>query len=324
MRQLAAVVLKHFVHADWLRLAEAEKACVRAALPAGLRDGHGRIRTAVSVVIAAVARTDWPDAWPTLLADLTLPLEEAGAATDTVAGALRCLEICAAELAGEHMRPALQRLLPRLLEVFVNRQGLHGARTRARAVRVLHKLIERASMLCEDAKLTRTPRGLRRVRTVHAYQPPACCTYRRRSAAWPEGPTHCTLLGTRTSHGRAVRTAHRGTAGEDAKLMQQLQKGPLAEWVGVLLTELAAPLSEHADCSVGLALLRLLRLLAEQAPLALKPHAPRLLAPLGALLAAAMAVTDAQMADEPDALDDGGGVCDSDGGMLGLPALLST
>ena len=259
MRQLAAVVLKHFVHADWLRLAEAEKACVRAALPAGLRDGHGRIRTAVSVVIAAVARTDWPDAWPTLLADLTLPLEEAGAATDTVAGALRCLEICAAELAGEHMRPALQRLLPRLLEVFVNRQGLHGARTRARAVRVLHKLIERASMLCEDAKL-----------------------------------------------------------------MQQLQKGPLAEWVGMLLTELAAPLSEHADCSVGLALLRLLRLLAEQAPLALKPHAPRLLAPLGALLAAAMAVTDAQMADEPDALDDGGGVCDSDGGMLGLPALLST
>ena len=170
-------MLKHFVHADWLRLAEAEKACVRAALPAGLRDGHGRIRTAVSVVIAAVARTDWPDAWPTLLADLTVPLEEAGAATDTVAGALRCLEICAAELAGEHMRPALQRLLPRLLEVFVNRQGLHGARTRARAVRVLHKLIERASMLCEDAKLTRTPRGLRRVRTVHAYQPPACCTY---------------------------------------------------------------------------------------------------------------------------------------------------
>ena len=76
MRQLAAVVLKHFVHADWLRLAEAEKACVRAALPAGLRDGHGRIRTAVSVVIAAVARTDWPDAWPTLLADLTLPLKE--------------------------------------------------------------------------------------------------------------------------------------------------------------------------------------------------------------------------------------------------------
>ena len=259
MRQLAAVVLKHFVHADWPRLAEAEKACVRAALPAGLRDGHGRIRTAVSVVIAAVARTDWPEAWPTLLADLTLPLEEAGAATDTVAGALRCLEICAAELAGEHMRPALQRLLPRLLEVFVNRQGLHGARTRARAVRVLHKLVERASMLCDDEKL-----------------------------------------------------------------LQQLQRGPLAEWVGVLLAELATPLSEHEDCSVAIALLRLLRLLAEQAPLALKPHAPRLLPPLGALLAGAMAVSNARMvADDADALDGGGGVCDSDGGMLGLSALIS-
>ena len=50
MRQLAAVVLKHFVHADWLRLAEAEKACVRAALPAGLRDGHGRVLVLTSCV----------------------------------------------------------------------------------------------------------------------------------------------------------------------------------------------------------------------------------------------------------------------------------
>ena len=58
-----------------------------------------------------------------------------------------------------------------MLEVFVNRHGLHGGRTRARAVRVLHKLVERASMLCDDEKL-----------------------------------------------------------------LQQLQRGPLAEWVGVLLT----------------------------------------------------------------------------------------
>lgn len=210
VRQLAAVVLKHFVHADWPRLPDAEKAGVRAALPSGLRDGHTRIRTAVSVVIAGIAKTDWPEAWPTLLADLMLPLEEAGAATDTVAGVLRCLEICAAELAVEHMRPALQRLLPRLLEVFVNSGGLHGARTRARAVRVLHKLVERVSMLCDDRQL-----------------------------------------------------------------LQQLQRGPLAEWAGAALRELAAPLSEYEDCSVPLALLRLLRLLAEHAPLALKPHKAR-------------------------------------------------
>ena len=42
------------------------------------------------------------------------------------------------------------------------------------------------------AELTRTPRGLRRVRTRYAYQPPALCMYRRRRAACPQGPTSCT------------------------------------------------------------------------------------------------------------------------------------
>ena len=41
-------------------------------------------------------------------------------------------------------------------------------------------------------ELTRTPRGLRRVRTGYAYQPPALGTYRRRRAACPQGPTYCT------------------------------------------------------------------------------------------------------------------------------------
>ena len=39
-------------------------------------------------------------------------------------------------------------------------------------------------------ELTRTPRGLLRVRTGHAHQPPALGTYRRRSAACPQGPTY--------------------------------------------------------------------------------------------------------------------------------------
>ena len=41
-------------------------------------------------------------------------------------------------------------------------------------------------------KLTRTPLGLRRVRTGHAHQPPALGTYRRRGAACPQGPTYRT------------------------------------------------------------------------------------------------------------------------------------
>ena len=36
--------------------------------------------------------------------------------------------------------------------------------------------------------LTRTSRSLRAVRMGYAYQPPACCTYRRRRAACPKAP----------------------------------------------------------------------------------------------------------------------------------------
>ena len=41
-------------------------------------------------------------------------------------------------------------------------------------------------------ELTRTPRGLRWVRTGYAYQPPALGTYRRRRVACPQGPAYCT------------------------------------------------------------------------------------------------------------------------------------
>ena len=60
--------------------------------------------------------------------------------------------------------------------------------------------------------LTHTSWGLRTVRTCYACQPPACRTYRRRRAACPKASR--TVQGrTRTSLGRAVRTAYRGTTG---------------------------------------------------------------------------------------------------------------
>ena len=43
--------------------------------------------------------------------------------------------------------------------------------------------------LCQT-RLTRTHRGLRRLRTGYAHQPPAYCTCRRRRVACPQGPTH--------------------------------------------------------------------------------------------------------------------------------------
>ena len=50
---------------------------------------------------------------------------------------------------------------------------------------------EMIRIACEN-KLTRTPRGLRRVRTGYAYQPPALGTYRRRRAACPRGRAYGT------------------------------------------------------------------------------------------------------------------------------------
>ena len=52
-------------------------------------------------------------------------------------------------------------------------------------------------------------------RTGYACQPPACCTHRRRRAACPCGPIlYVRRTRTRTSLGRAVRTAYRGTPGD--------------------------------------------------------------------------------------------------------------
>jgi GTPase SAR1 family protein len=39
------------------------------------------------------------------------------------------------------------------------------------------------------------PGAYRTARTGYAYPPPAYCTYQRRRAACPQGPTHCTYAG---------------------------------------------------------------------------------------------------------------------------------
>ena len=54
-------------------------------------------------------------------------------------------------------------------------------------------------------ELTRTPRGLRRVRTGYACLPPALGTHPRRTAACRQGPAYCTYrLHTRTSYTRTA------------------------------------------------------------------------------------------------------------------------
>lgn len=53
-----------------------EKAAIRASLPAGLADADSKLRTAVGMAVAAIAKWDVPQAWPTLLPDLLRVIKE--------------------------------------------------------------------------------------------------------------------------------------------------------------------------------------------------------------------------------------------------------
>ena len=99
--------------------------------------------------------------------DLIAPLEAALASTvgatttsaATVGGVLRCLELCASELDEEHLTGALQTLMP-LLHPIASGERVRDRRERARAMRVLHRLLDRASTLCgDDATMRAFARG---------------------------------------------------------------------------------------------------------------------------------------------------------------------
>jgi hypothetical protein len=55
---------------------KADKAVIRNALPAGLRDPDSKIRTAVAMAIAAVANWDWPQEWPGLLENIVSSVKQ--------------------------------------------------------------------------------------------------------------------------------------------------------------------------------------------------------------------------------------------------------
>ena len=79
VRQMAAVLLKQHVKVHWAEeskhfspplLSDNEKAAIRHHLPQGLTDPQPKLRTGVSMAIAAIAKWDLPDAWPELLSSL--------------------------------------------------------------------------------------------------------------------------------------------------------------------------------------------------------------------------------------------------------------
>lgn len=85
VRQLAAVVLKKYIKEHWMEdtrsfrppvVNESDKQSIRQLLPAGLADPNSKIRTAVGMAIASIAKWDYPQQWPGLLEWLVASVKE--------------------------------------------------------------------------------------------------------------------------------------------------------------------------------------------------------------------------------------------------------
>lgn len=145
VRQLSGLILKRLVRSQWMRgiVPDAEKAAIRGALPTCLADRSGKIRTAVSMVVAAIAQHDFPDEWPGMVQELIQRLQSAASAggegsSEAAAGVLRCIELCAGELDQAQLIETLDVLSPLLAPVVASPTA--RPKDRARTVRVCSQL----------------------------------------------------------------------------------------------------------------------------------------------------------------------------------------
>lgn len=116
LRQLGAVVLKQYVKEHWHEsgrrftppaCSEEEKALMRAWLPPLLGDPSSRVRTAISMAIAAVADFDFPLHWPGLLEWLVAAVKASSSNTSLGAWVMRhaCACACSMQHAACGVRP---------------------------------------------------------------------------------------------------------------------------------------------------------------------------------------------------------------------------
>ncbi|KAK9806782.1 hypothetical protein WJX72_002643 [[Myrmecia] bisecta] len=148
LRQLAAVVLKKFVKEHWTPeskhfkeplVSDPEKDAIRNMLPSGLADPMGKIRTAVGMAVAGIAKWDVPGAWPSLLGDLIRAIGERKDA-NLVHGAVRCLSLFADELGDEQVFQVVPVLFPQLLTL-VSQPAEHGPQIQRRALSVVGSMV---------------------------------------------------------------------------------------------------------------------------------------------------------------------------------------
>lgn len=106
IRQLAAILLKQHIKEHWTAEAkhfraplvgEDEKAAIRSHLVPGLADAEPKIRVAVGMAIANIAKWDVPSEWPDLLSQLISAIRDRRDPR-AVHGAIRCLSMFVDEL----------------------------------------------------------------------------------------------------------------------------------------------------------------------------------------------------------------------------------
>ncbi|KAL3138300.1 hypothetical protein ABBQ32_006113 [Trebouxia sp. C0010 RCD-2024] len=154
VRQMAAVLLKQLVKVHWAeeskhfsqpKLSDNEKAAVRHHLPQGLTDRLPKIRTGVSMAIAAIAKWDLPDVWPELL-NLLMSAVTTKENHNLVDGGVRCLSLLADELGEDQVMQAVPALLPELLMIVTNNEQYRPELQR-RALVILHSIANMLSNL---------------------------------------------------------------------------------------------------------------------------------------------------------------------------------
>jgi hypothetical protein len=146
IRQLASVVLKHYIEIHWTKLAEKfvepetperVKEIVRHALPAALSDPETRIRSTVAYAISAIAQWDWPEAWPDLLDRLVSSLSSGE--PNLIHGVLSVLTEFSSEVTDMQMPHVAPLIFPHLYNIITNVE-LYSIQNRGKAVEIFNSL----------------------------------------------------------------------------------------------------------------------------------------------------------------------------------------
>ncbi|KAL6838613.1 hypothetical protein ACP4OV_031570 [Aristida adscensionis] len=145
---LAAVLLKQFIKQHWQEHEEnfvppvvsaSEKEVIRQLLLTSLDDSHGKIRTAISMAVAAIGQQDWPDDWPELL-PLLLRLIGDQSNGNGVCGALRCLALLSDDLDDTCVPKLVPELFPSLYRI-ISSPHMYENSLRAKALAIVHSCI---------------------------------------------------------------------------------------------------------------------------------------------------------------------------------------